>query len=177
MNVKQSSLVSAAGWVIALVGIPIAAFAQQSALNNSDVSSYWILGAPGKVVQDDGIPGGSAQTITVPASEDIWSDSTHSAVTTPIKRGDHLIVTAWLKAQTSEGKPGHANIKLEEDDAPYNAVGQLEVSPSSIWKAYSFTLDSKKNYAPNSLSLVVQYGDTRQTISVGEISVVNTPGG
>lgn len=154
--------------------LPLGASCATPPINNPDVGSYWILGASGQVVPATEVPGAQAQRVVVSTVGGIWEDSAHSGLDAPLKKGDQLLVTVWLKAETAQGGTGHVNIKLEENDAPYNAVGQREVAPNATWAPYTYTATVKQNYPAGAVSLVLQYGDKPQTLLIGPMTVTKS---
>jgi hypothetical protein len=172
---RANQMAWAAIGVIGIAAIGGPGVAAAAPMNATDVGGYWIMGPAASVVQEPGVPGGVAQRVTVDQPGDIWADSAHSSVIANVAKGRELTVTAWLKSDSSNG---HANIKLEENDAPYSAVGEKAVSPTGSWVAYSFKVTPSRDYKAGALSVVIQYGDAKQTIYVGPITVETaTPNG
>jgi hypothetical protein len=171
-------LVASAGLAVVLAA---SAVAQQPADLASkfvnDPGAPQVTGAKATLHNDSKVQGGKAIRITIPGKrKNVWDSAVGSALTKPVKAGDHLVLAFW--ARLEKGENGATTATL-----PYNAV-QLAASPwtplfnSAVdigpqWEMHEIRGTADKDYAAGALTVTMHIATARQTIDVGPVIVLD----
>ncbi|OAN58110.1 hypothetical protein [Sphingomonas sp. TDK1] len=178
-------------WLIAFaygVGM-VASPAPAQAQPQSDVSkqiinapapeSFAVYGLPAQpaVVKDKNVQGGRALRVAIPAASDQpWTIGLTSTVTQPVKKGDKLVVAAWIRAATLPDGATSAKIaalQINLSKAPYTPVFKGEAEATAAWKMVHASGIADRDYAAGELTASMQLATGKQVLDVGPILVLD----
>jgi hypothetical protein len=150
-------------------------------LNNPDAASLTVYGASGTVVDDAKVPGGKAFRVNVAAKgANPWDAAESTAVRSPVKAGDELLLSFW--ARLAEGENGATSATLPWNavslaSAPWTPLFGEGVSVGPEWKLYEVRGKADKDYAAGALQAGIQVASGKQVIDFGPVSVAKGGGG
>lgn len=171
------SLIAAPLLLLALPAIPAAA-QDGSDLASKLVNNFAapsVNGAKASLVDDPNVDGGKALRVVVPKKGDNnWDSTVESAITKPVKAGDHLVLQFQARLEKGDGGATTATLPyntIQLNAAPYTGIvsGQATVGPN--WTVEKIEGTANKNYAPGDLKASIQIGNAKQTIDFGPIMV------
>lgn len=105
-----------------------------------------------------------------------WDVGFRAQTTSPIKKGDHLVVGFWARGQSADASGGGvAELVFERHGAPYTKSIQylVETPVSGEWKHYWVRLRSLEDYEPGQAVINFQAGYTECTFEIGGIEAWN----
>ena len=152
-----------------------------SPLNNPDAASLMIYGANGAVVDDAKVPGGKAFRVAVAAKgANPWDAAVSTAVRSPVKAGDELVLSFW--ARLAEGENGATSATLPWNSiglatAPWTPLFGQGVSIGPEWKLYEVRGKADKDYAAGTLNAGIQVATGKQIIEFGPVTVAKAGAG
>lgn len=121
------------------------------------------------------IPGGKALRIAVPeARNNLYDISVYSLSVRPVRAGDHLDATVWMRLAPTPGNVRLARVRvlIQESRKPYPVVADSYVVIGPQWQRYTVQANIHKAYAPGELNLTAHLASAQQTVDVGQGQVV-----
>lgn len=141
--------------------------------------SFAVYGLPAQpsVVKDKAVQGGRALRVSIPAASDQpWTIGLTSAINQPIKKGDKLVVAAWVRASTLPDGAASAKIaaiQINLAKAPYTAVFAGQAEATGEWKMVHASGVADRDYAAGDLTASMQLATGKQVIDIGPILVLD----
>lgn len=137
---------------------------------------YGVATKPG-VVKDKNVQGGRALRVPIPAASDQpWSIGLTSGITQPVKKGDKLVVAAWVRASTLPDGATSAKIaaiQINLSKAPYTPVFQGQAEATGEWKMVHASGVADRDYAVGELTASLQLATGKQVFDIGPILVLD----
>ena len=163
----------------ALALAPVTAHADDDILKhliNSPNAASWIAygSQTSKQIKDATVQGGGAFEVKVTsAGPQPYTTAAQQDLTGPIKAGDKLIAVLWLKANTADGSPANLHIRMQVNSGSYDGIIDQDVTVTNSWARYPVQGVSAADHAKGTAVLMVQLGQTKQTVDLGPAFVLD----
>jgi hypothetical protein len=130
---------------------------------NAKVSDATVKGEPFK----------TALTITnsAPTAQPWNSGAATPAFTSSVAKGDHLLVTLYIRAILPAS--AKAELSVELSNAPYTSSGRMTITAAKAWKKVTVPAVSLDNYTGPQIHVVFHTGYAKETVQVAGLSVVD----
>jgi hypothetical protein len=140
-----------------------------------DLSIYG-TGVTSKSIKDASIPGGgAAMQIVIPkAGQTHFEIGASSALDTPIKKGQKIVVAFYartIKAETPSGK-GKIHIRIQQNSAPYTGFADSAFDVGAEWTLFEAKGVSNIDAAAGAVNVGFMLSGAKQTVQIGQIIVV-----
>ncbi|MAX27100.1 MAG: hypothetical protein CMJ19_21605 [Phycisphaeraceae bacterium] len=93
----------------------------------------------------------------------------------PVKKGDVLYATFWMRSLASEDETGDgvSLLLFEKVGPPWNRSIQLPLTANSDWREFNVAFASSDDYAPRKAQLIFRIGYKPQVVEFADIKLVN----
>lgn len=142
----------------------------------NDPGAPQVNGAKAVLRSDPRVQGGKAIRIAIAAKgKNVWDSSIGSALTKPVKAGDHLVLAFWARLEKGENGarttlPYNA---IQLASAPWSPLFNSAVEIGPEWKMLEVKGTADKDYPAGALTATMQLATARQTIDFGPIIVLD----
>lgn len=104
-----------------------------------------------------------------------WDVQLGLSVQKPVRAGDVILATVYLKAEASRQESGEAQTELvmELSRAPWSKSVEYPLRAGAEWKKVLVRFKAERSYAPGEAQLLFRLGYEPQTILVGGVTVEN----
>jgi GH35 family endo-1,4-beta-xylanase len=111
------------------------------------------------------------KTMRTPGSP--WLIQLVCDVAMPIKKGDVMLATFWLRGLETDTGEAFAALVFEEKNEPFTKSASYETSAGAQWQQYYVAFEAAGDYAPGEAAVNLRVGYGPQTIELGGVSLVN----
>jgi endo-1,4-beta-xylanase len=116
------------------------------------------------------------QARTLKQPPQVYSVQFSARTVAPVKRGDALLATFWLRSVTSMAGSARTDFVFEQANDPYTKSIVFPVSATAQWRQIHVPFTAAADYAPGAAQMNFHLGFVTQTIEIGGISVVDYGG-